>query len=134
MRTGRSKRLMKRGREVIPGGVNSPVRAFGYVGGQARFIRSASGARLEDEDGNRYVDWVASWGAILVGHAHPIVLEAVRAPAPRGTSFGAPPGREIAPAGRGGQLGPRVVMLRVPGAASDGAVRATRPPRRAHAR
>ena len=113
MKTGRSKRLMKRAREVIPGGVNSPVRAFGYVGGQARFIRSASGARIEDEDGNRYVDWVASWGAVLVGHAHPVVLEAVRAAAARGTSFGAPTEAEIALAERVVELVPGVEMLRL---------------------
>ncbi|HKC49427.1 MAG TPA: glutamate-1-semialdehyde 2,1-aminomutase [Myxococcota bacterium] len=126
MRTGRSKRLMKRGREVIPGGVNSPVRAFGYVGGQARFIRSASGARLEDEDGNRYVDWVASWGAILVGHAHPIVLEAVRAAAARGTSFGAPTESEIELAERVVQLVPGVEMLRLVSSGTEATMSAIR--------
>src|SRR5258706_642646 len=126
MRTGRSKRLMKRGREVIPGGVNSPVRAFGYVGGQARFIRSASGARLEDEDGNRYVDWVASWGAILVRHAHPIVLEAVRAAAARGTSFGAPTESEIALAERVVQLVPGVEMLRLVSSGTEATMSAIR--------
>ncbi|HTO09111.1 MAG TPA: glutamate-1-semialdehyde 2,1-aminomutase [Myxococcota bacterium] len=126
MRTGRSKRLMKRAREVIPGGVNSPVRAFGYVGGQARFIRSASGARLEDEDGNRYVDWVASWGAILVGHAHPIVLEAVRAAAARGTSFGAPTEAEIALAERVVSLVPGVEMLRLVSSGTEATMSAIR--------
>ena len=67
MNTARSKLLLERARAVIPGGVNSPVRAFGSVGGQARFIRAASGAHIEDEDGNRYIDYVASWGAILLG-------------------------------------------------------------------
>jgi glutamate-1-semialdehyde 2,1-aminomutase len=117
---------MKRGREVIPGGVNSPVRAFGYVGGQARFIRSASGARLEDEDGNRYVDWVASWGAILVGHAHPIVLEAVRAAAARGTSFGAPTEAEIALAERVVELVPGVEMLRLVSSGTEATMSAIR--------
>ncbi len=126
MRTGRSKRLMKRGREVIPGGVNSPVRAFGYVGGQARFIRSASGARLEDEDGNRYVDWVASWGAILVGHAHPIVLDAVRAAAARGTSFGAPTEAEVALAERVVELVPGVEMLRLVSSGTEATMSAIR--------
>jgi len=126
VRTGRSKRLMKRGREVIPGGVNSPVRAFGYVGGQVRFIRSASGARLEDEDGNRYVDWVASWGAILVGHAHPIVLEAVRAAAARGTSFGAPTEAEIALAERVVELVPGVEMLRLVSSGTEATMSAVR--------
>ncbi|MFI5314287.1 MAG: glutamate-1-semialdehyde 2,1-aminomutase [Myxococcota bacterium] len=126
MKTGRSKRLMKRGREVIPGGVNSPVRAFGYVGGHARFIRSASGARIEDEDGNRYVDWVASWGAILVGHAHPIVLEAVRAAAARGTSFGAPTEAEIALAERVVELVPGVEMLRLVSSGTEATMSAIR--------
>jgi glutamate-1-semialdehyde 2,1-aminomutase len=126
VKTGRSKRLMKRGREVIPGGVNSPVRAFGYVGGQARFIRSASGARLEDEDGNRYVDWVASWGAILVGHAHPIVLEAIRAAAARGTSFGAPTEAEIALAERVVALVPGVEMLRLVSSGTEATMSAIR--------
>jgi glutamate-1-semialdehyde 2,1-aminomutase len=86
---------MKRARQVIPGGVNSPVRAFGAVGGAARFIAHASGASLEDVDGNRYIDYVASWGAIIVGHAHPVVVDAVRAAAARGMSFGAPTELEI---------------------------------------
>jgi len=126
VKTSRSKRLMKRAREVIPGGVNSPVRAFGYVGGQARFIRSASGARLEDEDGNRYVDWVASWGAILVGHAHPKVLEAVRAAAARGTSFGAPTEAEIALAERVVELVPGVEMLRLVSSGTEATMSAIR--------
>ena len=126
MKTGRSKRLMKRAREVIPGGVNSPVRAFRYVGGQARFIKSASGARIEDEDGNRYVDWVASWGAILVGHAHPMVLEAVRAAAARGTSFGAPTEAEIALAERVIDLVPGVEMLRLVSSGTEATMSAIR--------
>jgi len=126
VKTGRSKRLMKRAREVIPGGVNSPVRAFGYVGGQARFIRSASGARIEDEDGNRYVDWVASWGAVLVGHAHPVVLEAVRAAAARGTSFGAPTEAEIALAERVVELVPGVEMLRLVSSGTEATMSAIR--------
>ncbi len=126
MKTGRSKRLMKRAREVIPGGVNSPVRAFRYVGGQARFIRSASGARIEDEDGNRYVDWVASWGAILVGHAHPMVLEAVRAAAARGTSFGAPTEAEIALAERVVALVPGVEMVRLVSSGTEATMSAIR--------
>ena len=117
---------MKRAREVIPGGVNSPVRAFRYVGGQARFIRSASGARIEDEDGNRYVDWVASWGAILVGHAHPVVLEAVRAAAARGTSFGAPTEAEIALAERVVELVPGVEMLRLVSSGTEATMSAIR--------
>ena len=113
MNTTRSKLLLERACQVIPGGVNSPVRAFGSVGGQARFIRSASGAHIEDEDGNRYVDYVASWGAILLGHAHPVVLEAVAQAASRGTSFGAPTEAEIALAERVCRLVPSLEMVRL---------------------
>ncbi len=113
MKTSRSEQLLERARRVIPGGVNSPVRAFGSVGGQARFIRSASGARIEDEDGNSYVDYVASWGAILHGHAHPVVLEAIARAAARGTSFGAPTEAEIALAERVCQLVPSLEMVRL---------------------
>ena len=95
MGTGNSKRLHKRARRVIPGGVNSPVRAFGSVGGVPRFITSASGACLGDVDGNRYVDYVASWGAIIVGHAHPMVVDAIRTAAGRGSTYGAPTEAEI---------------------------------------
>ena len=113
MRTQRSRKLMKRARAVIPGGVNSPVRAFGSVGGTARFIKQATGARVEDEDGNRYIDYVASWGPIIVGHAHPVVVEAVRSAAARGTSFGAPTEAEVLLAERVIELVPSVEMLRL---------------------
>lgn len=75
---------------VIPGGVNSPVRAFSSVGGTPRFITSASGCLLTDADGNRYVDLVCSWGPMILGHAHPAVVDAVRRVAEDGLSFGAP--------------------------------------------
>ncbi len=82
--------MFDRARSVTPGGVNSPVRAFGSVGGTPRFIESASGSRLVDVDGNEFVDLVCSWGPMLMGHAHPAVVEAVREAAGRGLSFGAP--------------------------------------------
>jgi glutamate-1-semialdehyde 2,1-aminomutase len=113
MRTTRSRRLMRRARGVIPGGVNSPVRAFGAVGGDARFIERASGARIEDVDGNRYVDYVSSWGAVIVGHAHPRVVEAVRAAAARGTSYGAPTESEVLLAERIVECAPSVEMVRL---------------------
>jgi glutamate-1-semialdehyde 2,1-aminomutase len=84
-----------RARQVIPGGVNSPVRAFRAVGGTPRFIASGSGPYLFDVDGNRYVDLVCSWGPLLLGHAHPAVVDAVVAAAGRGTSFGAPAPPEV---------------------------------------
>jgi glutamate-1-semialdehyde 2,1-aminomutase len=80
----------KRARAVIPGGVNSPVRAYGSVGGTPRSIASASGATITDVEGREYVDLVMSWGPALLGHAHPAVVEAVRDAAGRGLSFGAP--------------------------------------------
>lgn len=88
--TDNSEKWFNHAREVIPGGVNSPVRAFGSVGGTPRFIESARGSRLTDVDGNEYVDLVCSWGPMLMGHAHPAVVEAVRDAATRGLSFGAP--------------------------------------------
>ena len=87
--------LFERAAKVIPGGVNSPVRAFQAVGGTPRFIASARGAWLTDADGNRYVDLVCSWGPMILGHAHPAVVEAVREAASGGLSFGAPTEREI---------------------------------------
>ena len=75
---------------VIPGGVNSPVRAFTAVGGTPRFITEAHGCWLTDADGNRYVDLVCSWGPMILGHAHPAVVEAVTTAAANGLSFGAP--------------------------------------------
>ena len=74
----------------MPGGVNSPARAFGAVGGEPLVIERAEGALLVDADGNRYIDYVGSWGPMILGHAHPQVTEAILAAVPRGTSFGAP--------------------------------------------
>ena len=79
----------------IPGGVNSPVRAFGSVGGDPFFVAKAEGAYLVDTDGNRYLDYVQSWGTSILGHAHPVVVEAVQRAAADGTSFGAPTVREV---------------------------------------
>jgi glutamate-1-semialdehyde 2,1-aminomutase len=87
--------LFDRGQRIIPGGVNSPVRAFRAVGGTPRFMAEGSGAYLTDADGRRYVDLVASWGPLILGHAHPAVVEAVTAAARRGLSFGAPTEGEL---------------------------------------
>jgi glutamate-1-semialdehyde 2,1-aminomutase len=91
----RSEELFARAKRVIPGGVNSPVRAFGSVGGTPRFIERGEGAELVDVDGARYVDFVQSWGANLFGHARPEIVDAARAAASRGTSFGAPTEGEV---------------------------------------
>jgi len=91
----RSLTLFSRAVKVMPGGVNSPVRAFKAVGGTPLFIKSAAGARVTDEDGNEYIDYVGSWGPMLLGHAYPAVIEAVVEAAKGGTSFGAPTEREV---------------------------------------
>ena len=91
----RSRILFERSLALIPGGVNSPVRAFGAVGGTPPFIREGSGARVRDEDGREYIDYVASWGPLILGHAHPEVIAAVEAAARRGLSFGAPTALEL---------------------------------------
>src|SRR5262245_55571808 len=91
----RSRDLFERSRQLIPGGVNSPVRAFGSVGGTPVFFREGKGSRLTDEDGLQYVDYVGSWGPLILGHADPEVLEAVTKAAARGLSFGAPTALEL---------------------------------------
>jgi glutamate-1-semialdehyde 2,1-aminomutase len=87
--------LFTRGQQVTPGGVNSPVRAFRAVGGTPRFMASATGPWLTDADGRRYVDLVSSWGPMILGHAHPAVVDAVSTAARRGLSFGAPTEAEL---------------------------------------
>src|SRR5215471_580595 len=91
----RSEALFDRARAVIPGGVNSPVRAFRAVGGTPRFIASGQECWLTDVDGRRYVDLVCSWGPLIHGHAHPEIIAAVQEAAARGTSFGTPTAGEV---------------------------------------
>ncbi len=91
----RSARLFEEAKRFIPGGVNSPVRAFKAVGGTPPFIERAKGSRVWDVDGNEYIDFVASWGPMILGHAHPQVIEAVKEAAERGTSYGAPTALEV---------------------------------------
>jgi glutamate-1-semialdehyde 2,1-aminomutase len=93
--TDRSQQLFDRANAVVPGGVNSPVRAFRAVGGTPRFMASARGPYLTDADGNEYVDLICSWGPMILGHAHPRVVEAVQAAAARGTSYGTPTQGEV---------------------------------------
>jgi len=90
----KSREAFERAEKVIPGGVNSPVRAFGSVGGTPRFIASAAGPHIVDIDGRRYIDYVCSWGPMILGHAHPEVVAAVQEAAAGGTSFGAATERE----------------------------------------
>jgi len=88
-KTEQSRKLQKRAEQLIPGGVNSPVRAFGSVGGDPLYIVRGQGSHIWDADGNEYVDYVGSWGPLILGHAAPTVIEAVIAAARDGTSFGA---------------------------------------------
>lgn len=94
MGTARSKALFAAARRVLPGGVNSPVRAFGAVGGEPLFMAAASGAQLTDVDGNTYIDFLGSWGPMILGHTQPEVVAAIQAAAGRGTSFGTPTAAE----------------------------------------
>ncbi|HVW39435.1 MAG TPA: aminotransferase class III-fold pyridoxal phosphate-dependent enzyme, partial [Pirellulales bacterium] len=86
----RSSQAFARAKGLIPGGVNSPARAFGGVGGEPLFFEKGEGAYLVDLDGNRYVDYIGSWGPMILGHCHPKVTAALEAAVRRGTSFGAP--------------------------------------------
>ena len=95
MKIARSIKLFEEAQHLIPGGVNSPVRAFRSVGGQPRFIHRAKGAKLYDLDGNAYIDYVLSWGPMILGHASPPVIAAIKKAAGQGTSFGAPTELEV---------------------------------------
>src|SRR4051812_24117846 len=90
MKRERSHKVFERARQLMPGGVNSPARAFGGVGGEPIVVQRGSGAYLWDVDENRYIDYVGSWGPLILGHALPAVVDAVEGAARRGTSFGAP--------------------------------------------
>src|SRR3546814_11324503 len=91
----RNPELFERACQTIPGGVNSPVRAFRSVGGSPRFIQRARGPYIWDADDTRYIDYVGSWGPAILGHAHPEVIHAVQKAADDGLSFGAPPAAEV---------------------------------------
>src|SRR5690242_19363363 len=93
--TSSSQSLFEKAKQFIPGGVNSPVRAFRAVGGNPIFMKKAKGAFLYDEDGNEYVDLINSWGPMILGHAHPVVEEAVKEALAGSPSFGAPTAREV---------------------------------------
>ena len=121
-----SSELYERARKVIPGGVNSPVRAFRSVGGTPVFIRRADGAYLYDEDGNRYVDYVGSWGPMLLGHADPQVIEAVREAACDSTSFGAPTRLEVEVAELICELVPSIDSVRMVNSGTEATMSAVR--------
>ncbi len=123
---GESERLFERARAVIPGGVNSPVRAFRGVGGTPPFIARASGAYVEDVDGNRYVDYVASWGPMLLGHADPGVVAAVREAAAGSPSFGAPTRVEVEVAELVRELMPSLERVRMVNSGTEATMSAVR--------
>ncbi len=118
--------LHRRALDLFPGGVNSPVRAFGAVGGTPRFVVRAKGCRTWDADGVEYVDWVSSWGAIILGHAHPDVTFAVQAAAARGTSYGAPTPGEIDLAERIRRAMPSVERMRFTSSGTEATMSAIR--------
>jgi glutamate-1-semialdehyde 2,1-aminomutase len=118
--------LFDRARAVIPGGVSSPVRSFGAVGGEPFFVQRAQGAYLHDADGRRYLDYVQSWGASILGHAHPAVVEAVQRAAELGTSYGAPTEREVLLAEAIAQSVPSVDKVRLVSSGTEAAMTAIR--------
>ena len=118
--------LFERAQELFPGGVNSPVRAWGAVGGTPRFIARAAGARVWDVEGNEYLDFVASWGAILLGHAHPAIVEAIQRAAARGTSFGAPTPGEVFLGERIRRAMPSIERLRFTSSGTEAVMSAVR--------
>ena len=122
----RNESLFNRAKAIIPGGVNSPVRAFGSVGGVPRFIKKAEGAYVWDENGTRYTDYVGSWGPAIVGHAHPEVIEAVREAALDGLSFGAPTEGEIIIAEEIAKIMPSVEQLRLVSSGTEATMTAIR--------
>ncbi len=122
----RSAELQRRALRVLPGGVNSPVRAMQAIGRAPIFIARGSGAELVDVDGNRYVDYVCSWGPLIHGHAHPAILQAVGAAAQRGTSFGAPTAGEVELAEEVARRMPGVDMLRMTSSGTEATMTALR--------
>ncbi len=121
-----SRSLFERASRVIPGGVNSPVRAFRAVGGTPVFVSRAEGAYIYGAEGKRYVDYVGSWGPMILGHAHPAVIEAVRDAATRGTSFGAPTELEVRYAEKVCALYPSIEMMRAVSSGTEATMSALR--------
>jgi glutamate-1-semialdehyde 2,1-aminomutase len=122
----RSAELFDRAQQLLPGGVNSPVRAFRAVGGTPFFVARASGARLTDVDGRTYVDFVCSWGPLILGHGHPAVLEAIREAAARGWSYGAPCEDEVRLAELVRERVPSVEMVRFVNSGTEATLSALR--------
>ncbi len=121
-----SESLFEQAMEIIPGGVNSPVRAFKSVGLPPRFIRSGEGSKIYDEDGNEFIDYVCSWGPLILGHAFPEVLEALDRTMQHGTSFGAPTRAEVEMAETIVELVPSVEMVRLVNSGTEATMTAIR--------
>jgi glutamate-1-semialdehyde 2,1-aminomutase len=122
----RSASLFEAAQRVIPGGVNSPVRAFKGVGGTPFFVAKAEGARIVDEDGRTYIDFLGSWGPLILGHAAPAIVEAVTETARQGTSYGAPTAREVEMAERITHAVPSMEMVRLVSSGTEAAMSAIR--------
>lgn len=126
MNTKTSDSLFQRAQQKIPGGVNSPVRAFKSVGRNPLFITKARGSRLWDVDGNEFIDYVGSWGPMILGHAHPVILEAIQKAAADGTSFGAATEREVEMAELVSSMMPSVEMVRMVNSGTEATMSAIR--------
>ena len=124
--TSRNSALFERAKQLIPGGVNSPVRAFKAVGGTPRFVQRAQGAYLWDADNQRYIDYIGSWGPMILGHGHPAVLDAVQKAMLEGFSYGAPTEREIEMAEEIIKLVPSIEMVRLVSSGTEAAMSAIR--------
>jgi glutamate-1-semialdehyde 2,1-aminomutase len=126
MNTRQSDLLFEKAKQLIPGGVNSPVRAFRSVGRNPLFIKSASGSRIWDIDGNEFIDYVGSWGPAILGHAHPRIIEALKDAANSGTSFGAPTELEVNVAELIRRLVPSIEMVRMVNSGTEATMSAIR--------
>lgn len=126
LNTSRSQQQFAEAMRLLPGGVNSPVRAFKAVGGQPLFIERGEGAYLVDVDGNRYVDYVLSWGPLILGHAHPEVVAALQKAAARGTSYGAPCPQEVELARLVTEMMPSVEVVRFVNSGTEATMSALR--------
>jgi glutamate-1-semialdehyde 2,1-aminomutase len=124
--SSRNDTLFARAKKLIPGGVNSPVRAFKAVGGTPRFVQRARGAYFWDADGKRYIDYIGSWGPMILGHGHPAVIESVQKAMLEGFSFGAPTEREVELAEEIVKLVPSIEMVRLVSSGTEAAMSALR--------
>jgi glutamate-1-semialdehyde 2,1-aminomutase len=121
-----SRQLFERARQAIPGGVNSPVRAYRSVGGTPPFVSRGEGSHIYDADGNEYIDYVGSWGPLILGHRHPVILDALSEALKRGTSFGAPTAEEVELAELVCRMVPGVEMVRLVNSGTEATMSALR--------